>query len=347
MSRKADIQSIDGLKQFQGALTRFREVAAQILDEANTEVRQTLHWLQNDGLRYWKKQVFDANEKYVQAKLALSSRLTYERQVQGSPSSCVDERRALKRAEERLQIARGKLARVRYWLQNLDKAGNEFRAHVQGLNTVVTTDIPNARARLEHLIISLEKYLSLAPPQMPVGPEVADEAGSVLRAPTSASDLWVEGLHALRQLTPAQNERDRVPVGHDASNWLGAYRFSPALCRAAAGLCAAEPAVSDRDKVIVVKPRATPTVFYAERIAPSEGDSGWTLGVGQADDAETRIAISLADLTAACPWFRQMSALPAEYLVMHDNLASVEGIVDSENRIVWSSGPRLGREEAS
>ena len=178
MSDQANIQSIAALQLLRASLTKFADTAALVLDEVDTDVHRTLTWLNNECLRYWKNEVFQRQEQRVQAKLALSSRLSFERSLQGTPSSCVDERKALKKAELRLEHARKKLSAVRSWSQHLEKAQAEYRARVQGLSTAVSMDIPNARAALDRMTASLEAYVKLAPPEtqlddVPADPEQA------------------------------------------------------------------------------------------------------------------------------------------------------------------------------
>lgn len=145
-------------------MIQFSETAALILEEANSDVQHLHTWLQGDCLRYWKKQAFLCQEEYVRCKVALSGRLSFERSVSGSPSSCVDERKALKKAEERLEFARRKLSAVHRWLLQLDKVHSEYRARTQGLNTALTMDLPKACARLDKMSESLDKYVALTPP---------------------------------------------------------------------------------------------------------------------------------------------------------------------------------------
>lgn len=189
MYEQANVQSLTALKELRAALIHFAETATLILEEANSDVRRTRTWLQNDALRFWKKKAFLCQEEYVRTKVALSGRLAFERSVQGVPSSCVDERKALKKAEERLEYARKKLAAVHGWLPQLDKVHSEYRSRTQGLNTALTMDLPKAWARLDKMSESLDAYVALTPPESSdtakTSPDT-DTLPSVLR-PTSGS----------------------------------------------------------------------------------------------------------------------------------------------------------------
>lgn len=165
MYEQANVQSLTALKQLRAALIQFSETAVLILEEANSDVHHTRTWLQNDAFSHWKKRAFLCQEEYVRAKVALSGRLAYERSVQGVPSSCVDERKALRKAEEQLEFTRKKLAAVKAWLPQLDKVHSEYRSRTQALNTLLTMDLPKAWARLDKMSESLEAYVALTPPE--------------------------------------------------------------------------------------------------------------------------------------------------------------------------------------
>jgi hypothetical protein len=192
MYKQANVQSLTALKQLRVALIQFTEAASLILEEANSDVNRTRTWLQNEALRQWKKKAFLCQEEYVRCKVALSGRLAFERSVQGSPSSCVDERKALQRAQAHLEFARKKLAAVHGWLPKLDKVHLEYRSRTQGLNTALTMDLPKAWARLDKMSESLEAYVALTPPDSSGPTESAqdgDTLPSVLRpAPESQEE---------------------------------------------------------------------------------------------------------------------------------------------------------------
>jgi hypothetical protein len=191
MYEQANVQSLTALKTLRAALIQFAEAATLILEEANSDVRRTRTWLQNDAFRYWKKRAFLCQEEYVRCKVALSGRLAFERSVQGVPSSCVDERKALRRAEEHLEYARKKLAAVHGWLPQLDKVHLEYRSRTQGLNTGLTMDLPKAWARLDKMSESLEAYVALTPPESSDTAKTSQEADtlpSVLRPTTEPQE---------------------------------------------------------------------------------------------------------------------------------------------------------------
>jgi hypothetical protein len=169
MGQEARVSSIPVLKQLRASLGTFAEVAAAALEEASTEIQRTRHWLGEDQYRFWKTQVQVCTEQFARAKIALKQRQVFERTLAGSPSSCVDEKKALKMAQARLQEAEYKLSRVKAWTQQIDKEMSDYRGATQRLTSAIEVEIPNARARLDKMIEALEAYVALAPPEMPRG----------------------------------------------------------------------------------------------------------------------------------------------------------------------------------
>jgi soluble cytochrome b562 len=173
MSQEARISSVAVLRQLRASLVTFAEIASAALEETGAGVQRTRQWLSEDRYRHWKKQVQTRTDQYVQAKLTLKRKQLFDRALAGSPGSCIDEKKALKLAEARLQEAEHKFSRVKSWTLQIDKEMSDYRKGVQGLVQAVETEIPNARAKLDKMIDALEAYLALAPPEM------APEAGEL------------------------------------------------------------------------------------------------------------------------------------------------------------------------
>jgi hypothetical protein len=167
MGQEARVSSIPVLKQLRASLGTFAAIASAAMEEASTEIHRTRQWLREDQYRFWKAQVQAHTEQFVRAKLALKQRQVFDRTLSGTPTSCVDERKALKVAEARLREAEHKLSRVKAWSQQIDTEWSEYRGATQKLVSAIEVEIPNARARLDKMIDSLEAYLALAPPEMP------------------------------------------------------------------------------------------------------------------------------------------------------------------------------------
>lgn len=167
MSQEARISSVPMLQELRTSLATFAGTAAMALEEAGANVQRTRQWLTQDRYRYWKTQVQVRSERLSRAHIALKQKEVFDRTLAGTPSSCVDERKALKLAERQLREAEHKLSRVRAWSQEIEKELSNYRGAVHRLASALEVDIPNARAKLDKMIDALEAYLALAPPEMP------------------------------------------------------------------------------------------------------------------------------------------------------------------------------------
>jgi len=203
MGQEARINSVLVLKQLRASLGTFAEMATRALEEASTEIQHTRQWLQEDRYRHWKAQVQTRSERFAQAKIALKTKEVFDRTLGGTPSSCVDERKALKIAEARLREAEYKLSRVKAWSLRIDKELSDYRGATQRLISAVEVDIPNARAGLDNMIDSLEAYLALAPPEMP---RTTTEKAEV--DPVRLGEVPAPGLTADQSSAPQSPDED-------------------------------------------------------------------------------------------------------------------------------------------
>ncbi len=167
MGQEARVSSISVLKQLRASLGTFAKIASIAMEEASAGIQHTRQWVREDQNRFWKAQVQARTEQFTRAKRALKQRQVFDRTLAGTPSSCVDEKKALQVAEARLREAEYKLSRVKAWSQQIEKEWSDYRAATQRLVNGVEVEIPNARARLDKMIDSLEAYFALPPLEMP------------------------------------------------------------------------------------------------------------------------------------------------------------------------------------
>lgn len=342
MPGSANVQSIAALKEFRGSLVKFAEQASLCLDEALGETQKTLQWLREDCFRYWKKTAFERHEEHVQAKLNLKRKKIFDRTLQGSPSSCIDERKALKKAEMRLELAQRKLARTRYWIQQLDRDAADFKGVIQGLRSTVDADLPKARARLDNMIQSLEAYVKLAPPARAVPTEdlepgqlAGTEAPSTVRTPAEQISNLLETIRSLRRLSPTQETRDQVSLSQVDVNGLSGVRPVDSLLQAIEA-CPPEK-VDPQDKVILHLNLDRVAGIYCERAPVGAGDSGWTIGSTDQHGQGEYLAVSVADLLRVCPLLQSVLTLPAGHFVLLGDAEQPQALADVQDKLIWSA----------
>jgi hypothetical protein len=162
MRRTADVRSIDALKDAKAALIEFREIAVVALSEAQAEVQRTVWWLQNDQTTHWKHEVRRRTELVNQAR---SDLYRAKLAAMDETAQCIEQKKALERAEHRLREAERKVQLVKQWSQKVDREAMLFRAQIQGISRAAESDLPRAEAKLEIMLDRLEAYVRLPPPQ--------------------------------------------------------------------------------------------------------------------------------------------------------------------------------------
>jgi hypothetical protein len=339
MAQQARINSIVALRQLRASLGTFAKAASLALEEAAADVQRTLQWLREDRYRYWKIQVQRANDKYVQAKLTLKRKQIMDRALAGAPGSCIDEKKALQKAEARLREAEHKFKRVKVWTLQIEKELSDYRGGVQGLANALDTDIPNARARLDKMFDSLEAYVTLAPPEAPRITETAE--ASVFRLLTGNEVVGrvdpAEVARALRDRTPGAETRQNAPTDAEAELWPAGIEFSDALRAAAQDASARRMGPRPSDKAVLARPDGEPNLVYLERAEGGSGDSGWYLGTDQEAESSDFVALPVSGLLNVCPTLADILNLPPGYLVVTVVEPPWEAVFDAQDKLLWQS----------
>lgn len=348
MSQPARVHSIFMLKRLRASLATFAKIASVSLEEAATEIQRTLQWLREDRYQHWKEQVRACNDEYVRAKLTLKRKEILDRALSGSRGSCVDERKALKLAERRLQEAEHKLRRVISWSQQIEKELSDYRGAVQGLGHAIDVEIPNARARLDSMVGSLEAYIALAPPEMPRAEEEKAAVGVAppMGAPpmTDRPSLFLsdvqERAKTLRDATPSQQIRRQTPLGADMPDWVANLTFSETLRTAIVDSPCEKSHARPDDKIVLAQSAGEPDMAYLERTEGADGDSGWYIGVGEDTESSGYVATRIANLCQARPALTDILSLPEGSLVLLDIRDGSEMVLDPDNTVLWRSPQR-------
>ena len=345
MSQQAKINSVVMLKELRSSLAKFAETASVALDEVTSDIQRTLNWLHEDRRRHWTNQVRLRQERYVQAKLALKRRGIFDFSLTGAHTSALDEKKALAITERQLREAERRLARTRSWILQIEKEMSDYRAATQGLSSAIDMDIPNARAKLEKMVESLEAYVALAPPERArSGDEKSPDNGfpsetappTVLRAAPRPSASR-QTISDLRKQTPSADVRLETPLGSDIPDWMASLKPSKALRQAVHDFAAEPVPAHPADKVLLAQPPDAPGIVYLKRTNATAGDSGWYLGVGAQTKSDSYAAIRVADLLERCPDFEELLHLPAGYLVLLDAQGPMETLYDAQDNLLWPS----------
>jgi hypothetical protein len=160
MSTSAQVRSVQLLEHLHAVLARYGVAAQSALATAALEIRRTQNAL-HDQLKYWQQQVFKREEERAQARSALAhTRAMSEDRRTG----CVEQELALRKAEERLRHAEGKVAAVRRWQRELPDLIEEYEGPARALSGLVEPNLRQGLALLETKVASLQAYLALSVP---------------------------------------------------------------------------------------------------------------------------------------------------------------------------------------
>jgi hypothetical protein len=191
MSNQADVQSIDGLKQFRTAMALFAEESLAALGAVDMEVRRTVHWLQHDRRMYWADQIKRRREAVAVAKAEVFRR-NLQKTADNSPAMS-EQKEILRQAEARLHEAEMRAALVKKWEPALQHAILEYRGSIRRIKDLASGDVPRAMVLLGKLIDALEEYLRVTPPSIRNDPEkLGSLADAVLGESMAQPEAGVE-----------------------------------------------------------------------------------------------------------------------------------------------------------
>lgn len=190
-SGRANVQSIDALRDTRLALIAFGERTDAALADLRSKIDRTLAWLEQDRPLYWREQERRAYD------LVASTRIAYEtcrmRTVGGRHSECIEEKVAHQRAKARLEHCQRKIEIVRRWNAEAGRQADEFRGRVGPLKRTLEDDLPNLVALVTRMIDSLEAYADVRPEEpgsqsISLGVDTADSQITGSQAEPAASN---------------------------------------------------------------------------------------------------------------------------------------------------------------
>jgi hypothetical protein len=160
MNGSARVISLDALDRIAAALRAFEEDASHATADLDIEVRRAMQWVQQDRRDFWNQQVRKSEEQFAEARIALE-RCRMFTAIPGERPSCIDERKALEKAQRRLRIAQEKAEQVRHWSRVIERELLDFKAAMNVLAAWLLGDFPRAVATLERMALALEEYVAL------------------------------------------------------------------------------------------------------------------------------------------------------------------------------------------
>ncbi len=155
----AHVQSVDALREFRSALIGFVQEARSSLVDIDLELRRGMEWLLETQPEFWRSEVRRGNDALGEAKQELSRARMVTLPGGGTPS-CMEEKKAVARAQARLEHAEDKVKVTRSWGQVEDREVADYQGRASQLSNVLDADMPKAIAFLDRAIAHLEAYLA-------------------------------------------------------------------------------------------------------------------------------------------------------------------------------------------
>ncbi len=178
MFDKAHVGSISAIGDFQASLAGFADSARQALITLDLEIRRGVDWIRVDRAQHWAHEIRRGYEAVARAKDELHRCLTFKGTEHFTPS-CIDEKKALQKAQERLRHAEEKAEAVKRWTRALQHELNEYTGRLTQFHAVLDGDVPDGLALLGRMQQILERYLTTTTPTA-MNPEAIERTDSIV-----------------------------------------------------------------------------------------------------------------------------------------------------------------------
>jgi hypothetical protein len=339
MPTGAKVDSIDALINFRVALVKFREAAAAALGDAESEIHRVVSWVENDQDAFWTNQIRLRDDALRAAHEALRHKTIFKDSTGREPSA-IEEKKAVARAQHRLEEARHKQEAVRRWGKYLNREVLLYRGQVQRFVTSVSHDVPAAIAHLGALINKLQEYEALTPGQAasldPAAAAFFTESGMASMARGDSMPMADAPLYAhLRSRAPKPGVRSAAPERETPLTPWVVPPLSELAEPAIAALHVNWSGPNPTDKVILASGVETSARIFLDR---ASSDGGWYIGPIEPSEASVGLnieSVTVAELLSARPDWRQLLNLPAGYLAVIDR-GGIVAILNDRDENIWT-----------
>jgi len=157
---RARLTRIDAVAEMAAAVDVFRNEATAVLEGLEMEIRRALEWIHHDRHDHWDHQVRRGWDRITEARIQLQNAMTARRIGEHAPA-CIDEKKALARAKQRLETAQRKVEAVRRCAREIDRAVDEYRGARVPLSVWLESEVPKSLAALRRMMENLEEYLAM------------------------------------------------------------------------------------------------------------------------------------------------------------------------------------------
>jgi hypothetical protein len=173
MNQQADVKSIDTLAFVKTAFAAFAHESGQALAEIEIQGQRAVEYICVDRAAYWKAEIRRMSDVVNKAIKDLEHCRTFKKVGDNTPS-CIEEKKALDKARQRLARAEQKAEAVRRWTPVVQQQFRETCVRLVRFRDVIDVDCPRAMAQLDKMLRALDAYRQVA---SPVGETAGDGGG--------------------------------------------------------------------------------------------------------------------------------------------------------------------------
>lgn len=208
MSTQAEVKSVETLAFVKAAMTAFGHETGQSLAEVEMQAQRIVDWICIDQAVYWKTEVRRAADGVNQAMKDLQHCRTFKKVGNNEPS-CIEEKKALEKAKQRLARAEAKAEAVRRWTPVVRQQFQETGVRMTRFREVLDVDCPKAVARLERMLVALDHYVHTAAPRGAEAHGPTATAASVARPADETSPVGGVSASPAPTASAERREEDR------------------------------------------------------------------------------------------------------------------------------------------
>ena len=161
MTDQADVKSIDTLAFVKAAFAAFAHETGQAVSEVEIQGQRAVEWITVDQAAFWKAETRRMADLVNKAVKDLEYCRTFKKVGDNQPS-CIEEKKALEKAKQRLARAEEKAELVRRWTPVVQQQFREACVRLVRFREVIDVDCPKAMAELERMLRSLDAYRNVS-----------------------------------------------------------------------------------------------------------------------------------------------------------------------------------------
>jgi hypothetical protein len=163
MSQQADVKSIETLAFVRTAFAAFAHETGQALAEIEIQGQRAVEYICVDRAAHWKAEIRRMNDLVNKAIKDLEHCRTFKKVGDNAPS-CIEEKKALDKARQRLARAEAKAEAVRRWTPVVQQQFRETCVRLVRFRDVIDVDCPRAMAQLDKMLKALDAYRQVSSP---------------------------------------------------------------------------------------------------------------------------------------------------------------------------------------